>query len=309
MTKQTHQESDIQKTHSEYRQRFFINQSPVRGDVVKLSKAFTTVITQKAYPKALQALLGEMLVASSLLISTLKIKGKLSIQLQAMNETSLLKFAVAECDHAGAVRAVASFSCVSDDECAIWQGLSRSDDAFALLENGVLFISIHPENGESYQGIVEQVSDSLAECLAHYQKQSAQIPTLIKLATDEQNAGGILVQLLPQTEEDKDSDPDLWDRLTALTDTVKPEELTTLSANEILYRLYHEEDVALPDSEALHFACTCSNQKCQGAIVQLGETQALQLADEHGGVLSLDCGFCGKEYRFTDVEIKQLFNE
>ncbi len=294
-------------SNTEYRQRFFINHSPVRGDVVNLSNAFTTVIAQKAYPKALQALLGEMLVASSLLISTLKIKGKLSIQLQAMNETSLLKFAVAECDHTGAVRGVASFVDETDDQRAIWQGASCSDDAFALLDNGVLFISIHPETGDSYQGIVERVSDSLSECLAHYQKQSAQIPTLIKLATNEQNAGGILVQLLPQSDDDKANDPDLWDRLTALTDTVKADELTELPANEILYRLYHEEEVVLPDSESLHFACTCSSEKSQGAIVQLGVEQALQMATEHGGALALDCGFCGKEYRFDANDIENLF--
>lgn len=39
------------------------------------------VIAQKDYPVALQKLLGEMLVAASLLIGTLKIDGRLSIQL------------------------------------------------------------------------------------------------------------------------------------------------------------------------------------------------------------------------------------
>ena len=96
-----------------------------------------------------------------------------------------------------------------------------------------MFISIHPDNGEAYQGIVERVSDSLGECLAHYQRQSAQIPTIIKLATNETTAGGILVQLLPQSDADKEADPDLWDRLTALTDTLKTDELTDLDANEI----------------------------------------------------------------------------
>ena len=67
----------------DYRQRFFIDGSVVRGDVVKLTDAYQTVITQKDYPIALKALLGEMLVSASLLISTLKIDGKLSIQLQS----------------------------------------------------------------------------------------------------------------------------------------------------------------------------------------------------------------------------------
>ena len=291
----------------EYRQRFFIENAPVRGDVVKLTDSFATVIAQKVYPKALELLLGEMLVAASLLIGTLKISGRLSIQLQSTNESSLLRFAMAECDHTGAVRALASFNAQDDAQRQYWQSISSSDEAFALLGNGVLFISVHPEFGESYQGIVERVSDNLGECLAYYQKQSAQIPTLIKLASDDMAAGGILVQLLPQSQTDKEDDPDLWNRLTVLTNTLKEQELTTLAADEILYRLYHEEQVILPQATPLHFACTCSEQKSQGAIIQLGQEEALNVVAAHGGILTLDCGFCGKAYRFDEQAVSVLF--
>lgn len=291
----------------DYRQRFFIQNAPVRGDVVKLTGSFSTVIAQKVYPKALEALLGEMLVAASLLIGTLKMEGRLSIQLQSSDQASLLRFAMAECDHTGAVRALAGFNAQDDEQRQRWQDIATSDEAFALSEKGVLFISIHPKFGESYQGIVERVSDSLSDCLAHYQKQSAQIPTLIKLATTDEVAGGILLQLLPLSDEDKNTDPDLWDRLTALTDTIKPDELTNLPANEILYRLYHEEEVVLPDLVPLHFACTCSRQKSQTAIMQLGLDEALNVLEAHGGTLTLDCGFCGQAYRFDKQDVLSYF--
>lgn len=289
-----------------YRQRFFIQNSPVRGDVVRLSDAYQTVIAQKDYPPALKALLGELLVSASLLISTLKIDGKLSIQLQHPNPSSAFGFAMAECDTKGAVRALAGFSMVGEDK-DVWQNTKTAKDAFALLGDGVLFISIHPEFGESYQGIVEKVSDDLGTCLAHYQKQSAQIPTFIKLASDEGVAGGLLIQLLPQSDEDKDSDPDLWARVSLLADTLKADELTSLPADEILYRLYHEEEVAMPALTNLYFACTCSRQKSEGAILQLGHEEALHVLDAHGGRLVLDCGFCGTEYGFVKADIDELF--
>lgn len=288
--------------NTDYRQRFFVTNSPVRGDVVQLNEVYQTVIQQKPYPKALQALLGELLVSASLLIGTLKIDGKLSIQLQSSDEMALLSFAMAECDSTGAMRAVAGFVAHGD-----WQHLSKSDEAFAQLGAGVLFISIHPESGNSYQGIVERVSDNLGECLAHYQKQSAQIPTIIKLATNADTAGGILVQLLPQSEQDKTDDPDLWERLTALTVTIKEDELTDLPANEILYRLYHEEHVTVPECMSLHFACTCSYDKSVGAIIQLGQVDALATVQEHGGRMVLDCGFCGKAYVFDERDVSELF--
>ncbi|MFC0820953.1 Hsp33 family molecular chaperone HslO [Moraxella marmotae] len=292
----------------DYRQRFFIEGSAVRGDVVQLSDAYQTVIAQKAYPAAIKALLGEMLVAASLLIGTLKIDGKLSVQLQTSDPDASLNWAMAECDHTGAVRALAGFD-AQGDKAALWQSLGGSDEAFAQLGAGVLFISIHPDKGEAYQGIVERVSDNLGECLAHYQKQSAQIPTIIKLATNDTTAGGVLVQLLPQTDADKEADPDLWDRLSILTDTLKPAEITDLPAAQILYRLYHEEEVVLPALTPLRFACTCSVAKSEGAILQLGLDEAKQAVAAHGGVLTLDCGFCGTEYRFDDKAVELLFAE
>lgn len=293
-------------TPTDFRQRFFIQNSPVRGDIVKLSNAYQTIIAQKNYPTALQKLLGELIVSASLLISTLKIEGRLSIQLQSDGNT-LLNWAMAECDHTGAVRGLADFKDTHNGKS--WDNKTTSDDAFAELGaigQGVLFISIHPATGDSYQGIVERVSDNLGECLAHYQKQSAQIATLIRLAVDDKGANGLLVQLLPQSEQDKENDPDLWDRMTALTQTVKDSELNELSANEILYRLYHEEEVVLPEPNPLHFACTCSQEKSIGAILQIGQADALGAIGDNGQ-LSLDCGFCGAVYRFDENDIRTIF--
>ncbi|MFW1841207.1 Hsp33 family molecular chaperone HslO, partial [Acinetobacter gyllenbergii] len=95
-----------------------------------------------------------------------------------------------------------------------------------------------------------------------YYDLSAQIPTRIVLASTAKRSGGLLIQLLPRHDEEEQKlvDEDLWPRLTMLTETLKPEELTELSANEILYRLYNEEEVRLPEVENLKFGCTCSKE-------------------------------------------------
>lgn len=290
----------MDKAHTDHRQRFFVEHSAVRGDVVKLTDTYQTIINQKDYPKAVKALLGEMVVAASLLMGTMKIDGRLSIQLQSNDPNAHLGWAMAECDSTGGVRALANVK-PSDD----WQNKIKACHAFDELGQGVLFINI--ETGqESYQGIVERISDDLGECIAHYQKQSAQIPSLIKLATNNTTAGGILIQLLPQSDKDKADDPDLWDRMTTLTATIKSSELTDLPSDEILYRLYHEESIVLPALSPLKFACTCSEQKSQNSIVQIGKADALQIADENG-TLALDCGFCGQVYEFDKQAIETLF--
>ncbi|MEC5209954.1 molecular chaperone Hsp33 [Psychrobacter sp. PL15] len=299
---------------NDLRQRFFIEDSPVRGDVVRLSRSYATTIAQKPYPEAIKRLLGEMLTAASLLIGTVKIDGHLSIQLQSSDSDSLLNWAMAECDQDGIIRALASWKADSDEQVQAWDSMTHANDAFAELGavgQGVLFINIQPEGGEPYQGIVERSHDNLADCLAHYQKQSAQIPTLINLASDGLQAGGILVQLLPRRddEEQEQVDTDLWPRLSVLTRTIKPEELTSLPTNELLYRLYNEEQVVLPEPVALAFGCTCSKQKCEMAIEQIGEAEALEICEEQDGAFEMDCGFCGEIYRFNKEDVAAIFAE
>ncbi len=151
--------------------------------------------------------------------------------------------------------------------------------------------------------------------MAHYQQQSAQIPTLIKLACDGEQAGGLLVQMLPLSNEEQlaeeqatnAGDADLWTRLSVLTKTLKNDELTQLDSNEILFRLYHEEEVVTPEPTQLQFACTCSQAKSETAIIQLGLEKALQFAEDKQGVIEIDCGFCGSAYRFNQEQIKALF--
>lgn len=290
------------------RQRFFIDNSPVRGDLVRLADSYQAVVSQKNYPVALQKLLGEMLVSASLFISTLKIDGRLSIQLQN-NENAddvSLNWAMAECDSHGQLRGLADWR-------GDWQGLTEANAAFSLLKkngDGVLFINIQSNNTEGYQGIVELVADNLTECLSHYQQQSMQIPTLINIASDEQQAGGVLLQLLPHSETEKEQiDKDLFPRLSILTKTLKAEELTQLPVDEILYRLYHEENVVMAEPVNLTFGCTCSEEKSLSAIFQLGENQALELLNEQGGKIGMDCGFCGRVYEFDENKLKSIFNE
>ena len=281
-------------------QRFFIDNSPVRGEVVHLDSALHTILRQRDYPEALSRLLGELLVASALLASTIKIKGRLSLQAQG---SGALKWAMAECNDRGELRALAEW-----DECTDFSAISTANDALQALQDGVLFINIEPEGGERYQGIVPLEGQSLAQCLSQYYDMSAQIPTRLALSSDHHHAGGLLLQLLPRSsdEEQEMVDNDLWPRLTVLTDTLKPEELRDLSAADILYRLYNEEDVRLPEIEALRFGCTCSRERCEEALTQIGRDAVQEILNEETEI-QMDCQFCNTQYRFGPEEALGLF--
>lgn len=287
---------------SDLRQRFYIEDSPIRGEVVHLEEALQTILAQRDYAPAIQVLLGEMLSATALLASTLKIKGRISLQIQA---SGTLQWAMAECNHLGEVRALADYE--SDP---IFEHAEDSSTVLKTLVSPVLFINIEPEFGERYQGIVPLDKPDLASCLMQYYDLSAQLPTRISLASNGQRSGGLLIQLLPRNneEEQKIVDEDLWPRMTMLTSTLKKDELTDLPATEILYRLYNEEEVRLPDAEQLKFGCTCSKERCETALEQIG-VNAVRETLEHQNPIEMDCQFCNTRYQFTAEEALALFGE
>ena len=287
---------------SDLRQRFYIEDSPVRGEVVHLEEALQTILAQRNYAPAVQILLGEMLSATALLASTLKIKGRISLQIQAQGT---LKWAMAECNHLGEIRGLADY-----EEDPRFQSAIDSSTVLSTLVSPVLFINIEPEFGERYQGIVPLDKADLAGCLMQYHDLSAQIPTRIILASTKQRSGGLLIQLLPRNndEEQQRVDEDLWPRLTMLTGTLKTDELTNLDAQEILYRLYNEEEVRLPEVEKLQFGCTCSHEKCANSLTQIG-LEAVKETLEINNPIEMDCQFCNKRYLFTAKEALDLFGE
>ena len=99
---------------------------------------------------------------------------------------------------------------------------------------------------------------------------------------------------------------DPWPRLVQKTQTLKTDELLGLSADEILYRLYHEEEVTLPESQAVTFSCTCSRDGTAQALLSIGQAECEDILAEQGEI-RLNCQFCHTEYVFDLTEIRQLF--
>lgn len=274
------------------RQRFYFADSPVRGEIVQLEQSLAAIFSRHQYPAAVQRLLAELVTASVLLTATLKLEGRLSLQAQGKGA---LKMMMAECNHRHEVRAIAQ---VAEDA-------NFADDATLkdLLTDGLLVITLEPEHGQRYQGIVALEGNSIAEYLENYFAQSEQLPTRLWLTANGVKGSGLLLQALPHT---TDEDADRWPRLLQLTETVKHEELLDLSAEEVLYRLYHEESVTLPASEAVSFACTCSREGTAQALISIGQAECEDILAEQNDI-RLHCQFCHNEYVFDASDIKMLF--
>ncbi|WP_219596512.1 Hsp33 family molecular chaperone HslO [Aeromonas caviae] len=275
--------------------RYLFEEYEVRGELVQLDRTYRHIIDAQNYPVQVQRLLGELLVATSLLTATLKFEGSITVQLQGDGPVRL---AVINGDNNQQLRGVARF-----------EGELPSDGKLqSLIGNGQLVITITPEQGERYQGIIALEADTLAACLEQYFAQSEQLATRLWIRTGhhegQPRAAGILLQELPAQSEDHSED---FDHLVQLTTTIKDEELFGLEAEEILYRLYHQDKVRVFDPQAIEFRCTCSRARCEGALLQIEKQEAVAMVQELGKI-DMHCDYCGAHYEFDGIDIETLFS-
>lgn len=278
---------------TDFIQRFHFSDSPVRGEIVQLADTVAAIMERHAYPERVQSLLGEAVAAAVLLASTLKFEGSLILQVRGDGPLETL---MVECNNHLEVRAIAQVGERWNEETAQWS-LS------ALFGNGQLAITIDPDQGERYQGIVPLGDSTLAACLEHYFAQSEQLPTRLWLAAGDDAAAGLLLQVLPG--HDQGEDADIWPRLQQLTDTVTGDELLDLPASELLYRLYHEEQVELHEATDVCFHCNCSRERTERVLISLGEAELNDILAEQGAI-DITCQFCNQEYRFDAIDVAQM---
>jgi len=274
--------------------RYLFENVAVRGELVTVSETLEQVLANHSYPQPVKNVLAELLVATSLLTATLKFAGDITVQLQGDGPMSL---AVINGNNNQQLRGVAR---VQGD-------IPENADLKTLVGNGYLVITIAPEEGERYQGVVGLEGDTLAACLEDYFLRSEELPTRLIIRTGEHDgkmaAGGILLQVMPaQNAQTAD-----FEHLATLTDTIKAEELFGLPANDVLWRLYHEEEVTVYDPQTVEFKCTCSRERCADALRTLPDEEVDSiLADD--GEIDMNCDYCGSHYVFNSMDIAEIRN-
>jgi molecular chaperone Hsp33 len=164
-------------------------------------------------------------------------------------------------------------------------------------------------NRQPWQGIVPFAGDSVADMLESYMRQSEQLPTRMWLAADETRAVGLLLQRLPEEGGAPDAgkaDPDAWNRMQKLAETITREELLELSPEKVLQRLFWQESLHAFDSQEFRFACSCSRGKVIDMLRLLGREEVDSILAERGSV-EVRCDFCNELRRLDPVDCAMVF--
>ena len=274
------------------RTRFIFDDMPVRGLHVRLNEVWQHIVRCKNYPTPIRQALGELLAAGALLSSNLKIEGTLTLQVQSEGK---LKMLVVEATSNHTCRATARW----DEQAEINDDEGLRD---LLGNNGIFVITLQPNDGEPWQGVVPLEGGSIAEMLMHYMQRSEQLETHITLAADDQTVSGLLLQRLPEEQLDNET----WHHFSTLASTATSSELLSLDAQHLLYRLFHETPPRVFEPDAIEFACTCSRGKVSDMLLLLGGQEVGEIVAEQGSV-SIDCDFCHEQYVFDETDVNALF--
>ncbi|HHB83369.1 MAG TPA: Hsp33 family molecular chaperone [Devosia sp.] len=299
---------------------FTLDRLGCRGRAVRLSDAFHQIVTAHDYPAPVARVLGEAVLLTALMGSSLKFEGRFILQSQTDGAVNMI---VVDLDAPDGLRGYARF-----DADAIENAIkAKQTDTASLLGKGSLAMTVDQgPNTERYQGIVEITGAGFETAAHRYFGQSEQILTAVRLAVAEHSikgeatprwrAGGMMVQFLPRTggqpvadlpggddpeiEERPINDPDNWLEAKSLFLTLSDAELVDpeLSAERLLFRLFNEKGVRVFEPLALVARCSCSADRTEAMLMaNFSEEEREAMAVE--GEIEVKCEFCSAAYYFN----------
>lgn len=298
--------------------RFRTERGGASGRIVRLGLVVDTILNRHDYPDSVSELLGQAVALTALFAASLKFEGNFILQTKTDGPVDLL---VVDYKAPGELRGYARFN-REQIEALEHEGEASQG---ALLGHGHLAMTVDqgPEM-ERYQGVVALDGGSLNEAADTYFRQSEQLPTFVRAAVARHylagaegaegawawRAGGLLVQKMtleggeaaegddaPLLADDEDEDED-WNRVNLLAETVQDHELVDplLSAERLLYRLFHEESVRAYRPKPLRVYCRCSLERVENLLHRFAPEDLKGMTE--GGMIVVTCEFCNQRYSF-----------
>ncbi len=314
---------------------FYLENANSSGRIIRLGESVQNIIGGHNYPDPVAWLLSEAITLAALLGSALKTQGKLTLQTQTDGPVNMLvvNYAVP-----GEMRAYAKFDPALKDA-----PFSENDyDSASLLGNGHFALTLDPGNDKDRrQGIVALDNTSLSGAAEHYFEQSEQISTFLRLSVARiyqkgtegkapsglgWRSGGLLVQKMgigggddasaPQdtidlrsksaVKEEEGGYEEDWNRVHFLAATVENHELLDPlpPLENLLYHLFHEENVRVLPETSIKAKCHCSEERTISVMRNFTRAELAEMIEKDGNI-SITCEFCGSHYSLSPDQLKK----
>jgi molecular chaperone Hsp33 len=281
---------------------FQLEKTPIRGRLVRLRDSIQNILGRHQYPSLVNALLEELIALSTALASLFKFEGTFTLQISGEGPIRLM---VVDITDKGEIRACARF----DTEAVSKLPLSTAS-IYPIFGAGYLAFTISQNTSDDrYQGIVDLNGSTLSECLHHFFRQSDQLETAITVFSEAKNinssahvAAALIIQRMPDVLdlpfETIEKENDAWLRSLSLLGTTTPSELlsASLSAQDILFRLFWEDGVRVFEARSLIAKCRCSEGKILEMLKTFSASDIQDMVQDNK--ISVTCEFCNQGYVF-----------
>ncbi len=184
-------------------------------------------------------------------------------------------------------------------------------DVGTAVGHGTLTIIQDTGLKEPYHGSIPLISGEIADDLTYYYAKSEQVPTSVALGvlvdTDYsvKQAGGFIIQLLPNTPEDViDTIEKSLQQLPPLT-TLLDEGKTIYEIAEIVLG---DLGINVVDEIEVAYKCDCNIDRVEKALISVG-LKDLETILEEDKQTELSCHFCNKKYNFDEQYLTKLIND
>ena len=278
---------------------FQVEGESVRGRLVRMGAAVHEIISGHDYPEPVANLLGEACALAALVGSSLKFDGRLIVQAQGDGP---VRYVVADYDTSGSLRGYCRF----DEErvAELTTGFVRPG-AKSLLGEGVFIMTVDQgPDMDRYQGVTAIEGETLALCAEQYFAQSEQTPTRVRLAVGRADvgegmrwrAGGMLIQNIAE-DDARGSTAEAWVRSQAFFETIGEDELLdpTISAETLLFRLFHEDGVRVFEPKQLQAFCRCSHERIESVLKSFDQAERADMVEDDGHI-RVTCEYCSRVY-------------
>lgn len=180
-----------------------------------------------------------------------------------------------------------------------------------FMGNGHFVSIIDYGTGNPYTSTTPLISGEIGEDFAYYLTESEQTPSAVGLNVllDENDkvkvAGGFMVQVLPGASEEEIARYEKrLQEMPAISTLLESDNHT----QALLDAIYGEDDYKVLSEEEIGFACDCSRERFEGALITLGKAELEAMAKEDHGA-EITCQFCGNTYNFTEKDLEELIND
>ena len=303
---------------------FQLDATDMRGRVARLDGVLDGILKQHNYPVVVEALVAEMALLTALIGQTIKLRWKLSLQVQSDGPVRMIAtdyYAPTDEGEPARIRAYASYDA---DRLVTGGPMDQVGTGYfaVMLDQGA--------GAEPYKGITSLAGASLSDCAEAYFAQSEQLPTRFSLSfgrssgpkvAEHWRAGGLMLQQMPKaspsaadapgnvdslsaTDLLDSNDGENWNRVNILLDTVEDLELIgpVVTPAQLLLRLFHEEQPRVFDAQAVRFGCTCSEDRVRQSLSIYSAKDIGTMTNDTGRVTA-DCQFCSAHYDLDPASV------